>query len=311
MAAGATGELGEGEDDLSTGAVLPACEGAAGSDQRRTVAGPGHHPSVDLCGRRVIVLFCERTKARHVHRNCGKESVVAIALTVMAKEVAGGPVMIGEAALTERVQPTAGRRKSEQVFGWLFLTARNRLIWNEELFYGTIGRAAVYPRVILQKALACNADAVVAYYNYPSGDGEPTLCDGHLTHRVKSLLQEMDVELLNHIVVFPTEVVSMAGRGLLDDTAGRCAPCGWPTTPKGIKRGCLRNPRRSSQGSVQLQVAKVSSFKLPLTRYHSEWLRAQPGRPPAARCARDRDRRPPGPRPGLPGLGAQRESPAP
>ena len=73
----------------------------------------------------------------------------------------------------------------------------------------------MYPRVILQRALACNAGAVIAYHNHPSAVAEPSTSDCYLTDRVKNLLREIDVELLDHYVVSRTETVSMAARGLI------------------------------------------------------------------------------------------------
>ena len=143
-----------------------------------------------------------------------RESVVELAVQVMAEEVANGPVMTGEAAAARYLQLKAGGCERE-VFGCLFLTTRNRLIRDEELFYGSIDRTTVYPRVILQKALAFNAGAIIAYHNHPSSVAEPSPSDMRLTDRVKDLLDEVDVRLLDHIVVSPTETVSMASRGLI------------------------------------------------------------------------------------------------
>ena len=92
-----------------------------------------------------------------------RESVVQLALEVMAEEVADGPVVTGETAAARYLQLKAGRRERE-VFGCLFLTTRNRLIRDEELFYGSLDRTTVHPRVILQKALACNAAAVIFWH---------------------------------------------------------------------------------------------------------------------------------------------------
>jgi len=143
-----------------------------------------------------------------------RESVVKLALQVMAEEVADGPVMTGEAAAARYLQLKAGGHERE-VFGCLFLTTRNRLIRDEELFYGSIDRTTVYPRVILQKALAFNAGAIIAYHNHPSGTAEPSASDMQLTCRTKDLLGEIDVRLLDHIVVSRTGTVSMAARGLI------------------------------------------------------------------------------------------------
>ena len=143
-----------------------------------------------------------------------RETVVKLALKVMAQEVADGPVLTGERAAARYLQLKAGRRERE-VFGCLFLTTRNRLIRDEELFQGSIDRATVYPRVVLQKALAHNAGAIIAYHNHPSSSASPSASDVSLTGRVKDLLDEIDVRLLDHIVVSPTETVSMAARGLI------------------------------------------------------------------------------------------------
>ena len=96
-----------------------------------------------------------------------RESVVELALEVMAEDVADGPVMTGDTAACRYLQLKAGGCERE-VFGCLFLTTRNRLIRDEELFYGSIDRTMVYPRVILQKALAFNAAAIIAYHNHPN-----------------------------------------------------------------------------------------------------------------------------------------------
>ena len=143
-----------------------------------------------------------------------RESVVRLALEVMAKEVANGPLMTSEADTVRYLQLKTGARERE-VFGCLFLTTRHRLIRDEELFYGSVDRATVHPRVILQKALKHNASALICYHNHPSGTAEPSASDVDLTCRTKDLLDEIEVRLLDHIVVSRTETVSMAARGLI------------------------------------------------------------------------------------------------
>ena len=143
-----------------------------------------------------------------------RESVVKLALQVMAEEVADGPVMRDHNAAARYLRLKVGGRERE-VFGCLFLTTRNRLIRDEALFYGSIDRTTVYPRVILQKALKHNAAALICYHNHPSGTAEPSPSDMELTGRTKDLLDEIDVDLLDHIVVSRTETVSMAARGLI------------------------------------------------------------------------------------------------
>ena len=130
-----------------------------------------------------------------------RDSVVKLALEVMAAELVEGPVVTGEASAARYVQMKAAREERE-VFGCMYLTTRHYVIRDEELFYGSIDRTTVYPRVVLQKALRHNAAAVILWHNHPSGTSpEPSASDVSLTARVKDLLDEIDVRLLDHIVV--------------------------------------------------------------------------------------------------------------
>ena len=107
-----------------------------------------------------------------------------------------------------------GRRERE-VFGALFLDTRHHLISNEELFFGSVDRAMVYPREVIKSCLKHNASAVILYHNHPSGIPEPSASDIQVTSRIAMLLQELDVRLVDHVVVGASEQISFAERGLL------------------------------------------------------------------------------------------------
>ena len=106
-------------------------------------------------------------------------------------------------------------RREREVFGALFLDTRHHLISNEELFFGSVDRAMVYPREVIKSCLKHNASAVILYHNHPSGVPEPSASDIQVTSRIAMLLQELDVRLVDHVVVGATEQVSFAERGLL------------------------------------------------------------------------------------------------
>ncbi len=107
-----------------------------------------------------------------------------------------------------------GRRERE-VFGALFLDTRHHLISNEELFFGSVDRAMVYPREVIKSCLKHNASAVILYHNHPSGIPEPSASDIQVTSRIAMLLQEIDVRLVDHVVVGASEQISFAERGLI------------------------------------------------------------------------------------------------
>jgi DNA repair protein RadC len=94
-----------------------------------------------------------------------------------------------------------------------FLNARHQLIGVERLFSGTVDGAEVHPRIVVQRALALNASAVLLAHNHPSGNTEPSAADRALTARLKAALGLVDVRLLDHFVVTACEAASMAARG--------------------------------------------------------------------------------------------------
>ena len=104
-------------------------------------------------------------------------------------------------------------RKSE-VFAAIFLDNRHRIIAYEELFFGTIDGASVYPREVVRKALQHNAAAIIFAHNHPSGIAEPSQADERITKRLKESLALIDVRVLDHFVIGDA-VVSFAARGLL------------------------------------------------------------------------------------------------
>lgn len=107
------------------------------------------------------------------------------------------------------------RHQAREVFACLFLDNRHRVIHFDELFFGTIDAASVYPREVVKRALAHNAAALILAHNHPSGVAEPSLADQQITRRLIDALALVDIRVLDHMVVGDREVVSFAERGLL------------------------------------------------------------------------------------------------
>lgn len=121
----------------------------------------------------------------------------------------------------------------------LFLDARHCLVARERLFSGTVDGAAVYPRVIVQRALFHNAAAVILGHNHPSGIPAPSGADKVITMRVREALSLVDVRLLDHLVVSLGGAFSFAADGLawiLDGSQ--------PPVDKPAKR--IRNQRKAA-----------------------------------------------------------------
>ena len=103
-----------------------------------------------------------------------------------------------------------------EVFAVMMLDSQHQLIEFNELFFGTVDAASVYPREVVKAVLAVNAAAVILAHNHPSGEAEPSQADRLITKRLTDALALIDVRVLDHIVVGRTPV-SFAERGLLTD----------------------------------------------------------------------------------------------
>ena len=99
-----------------------------------------------------------------------------------------------------------------EVFAVMFLDNQHQLIEFEELFFGTIDAASIYPREVVKAALNYNAAAVVFAHNHPSGIAEPSLADRRITQRLVDALKLVDLRVLDHIVV-GEDCVSFAEKG--------------------------------------------------------------------------------------------------
>ena len=114
----------------------------------------------------------------------------------------------------EYCRALAGHRDVEE-FRILHLNRKNRLLADELHQQGTVSHTPVYPREICVRALEVRASAVIALHNHPSSDPTPSTADIDMTQSIKDALKTIEVALLDHIIVTPTDSVSFKARGLL------------------------------------------------------------------------------------------------
>jgi len=124
------------------------------------------------------------------------------------------PLLNQPSAVREFLGPRL-RDQEVEIFSALFLDAQLRLIAYEELGRGHVRQAEVSIREVARKALLHNASAVMVAHNHPSGCREPSAADIALTRRLRQVLSEVDIQLLDHWLVADGPPVSMAERGLI------------------------------------------------------------------------------------------------
>jgi DNA repair protein RadC len=141
-------------------------------------------------------------------------AVCELAQRAMLEPLQLGDVLNQPARVRDYLRLLIGGRDVE-VFVVIFLSVRNHVLAVKELFRGTLTETRVYPREILRQSLLHNASAVIVAHNHPSGVPEPSDDDVRLTMALKSSLQLVDINLLDHVVVSRQQTVSFCERGLL------------------------------------------------------------------------------------------------
>lgn len=142
-----------------------------------------------------------------------EDRTIARALRILEQRVGESGPLLGEVATCGAFFRLRLGDEEREHFEAAFLNTRHRLIAAERLFSGTVDGAEVHPRIVIQRAMALNAAAVLLAHNHPSGHTEPSAADRALTARLKVALGLVDVRLLDHFVVTAGEAVSMAARG--------------------------------------------------------------------------------------------------
>jgi DNA repair protein RadC len=104
-----------------------------------------------------------------------------------------------------------------EVFEVAYLDSSHRLMRGgvETIEEGTVDRAAVYPRRLMEAALRRGAAAVVVAHNHPNGNVTPSEQDKVLTKALLLAATALQVKIIDHLIVSPDDVFSFREAGLL------------------------------------------------------------------------------------------------
>ncbi len=89
----------------------------------------------------------------------------------------------------------------QELMGALYLDVRFRLIAEDEIYRGTLTRAAVEPRAILRGALLHSAGGLIVWHTHPSGKPEPSPEDWNFTQRLHQASELMGIRLVDHMIL--------------------------------------------------------------------------------------------------------------
>ncbi|MDQ7779304.1 MAG: DNA repair protein RadC [Planctomycetota bacterium] len=97
----------------------------------------------------------------------------------------------------------------------IFLNSKHELLDYMVVHEGTVDRAVVHPRRVVEEALRHHAAGLILVHNHPSGHAAPSPEDRQITQAVVSAARTMDIAVLDHIIIAREEHVSFAQEGLL------------------------------------------------------------------------------------------------
>ena len=104
-----------------------------------------------------------------------------------------------------------------EVFQVAYLDSGHRLLRNgvETLEEGTIDRAAVYPRRVIESALKRGAAAIVLAHNHTNSNVIPSEHDKLLTRAIVLAAETVQIKIADHMIVSADDVFSFRKAGLL------------------------------------------------------------------------------------------------
>ena len=101
-----------------------------------------------------------------------------------------------------------GEELKERLYA-LFLTNSNELIGDKVIGVGSRDGASLDVQDIVRTAALVNAGAVILVHNHPSGRAGATDQDIKATNQVDEALENIDVELLDHVIISRDDSHSM------------------------------------------------------------------------------------------------------
>ncbi|OOF72430.1 JAB domain-containing protein [Rodentibacter caecimuris] len=154
--------------------------------------------------------------------NANEQTILNQAKEILTKITENTPIYRSEKELMEsemvafHFQTLIGYEEREMC-AVLFLDCSHRLLKAEILFQGNVTSVSISPREVIKRALQLNAVAIVIGHNHPSGNVVPSYQDQKFTEGMMRVCRLMEVDLLDHIIVFGSEYYSFSENSLLID----------------------------------------------------------------------------------------------
>ena len=105
--------------------------------------------------------------------------------------------------------------RPRECFYAICLDSRRKIIHTAKISEGTVNDAAVSPRLVVEKALRYKATGILLCHNHPSGNVKPSYEDIILTNQLKSMLEPLGVQVVDHIIIGENQYFSFFENDML------------------------------------------------------------------------------------------------
>ncbi|RLC97023.1 MAG: hypothetical protein DRI40_01525, partial [Chloroflexi bacterium] len=105
-----------------------------------------------------------------------------------------------------------------EAFLAIYLNTKNEVVDYETIHEGTLDRAIIYPRRVVEAALSRHAAALVLVHNHPSGHADPSTEDVEVTGAIARAAAALDIRVLDHLVVARDGYLSFMEKGLMPES---------------------------------------------------------------------------------------------
>lgn len=83
----------------------------------------------------------------------------------------------------------------------LCLNAKLEVIYERILFIGSESVAMLEPKEVFQYTLRCGSSRMMLIHNHPSGNPQPSNEDRQITKRLTMMAQQLQIELIDHLII--------------------------------------------------------------------------------------------------------------
>ena len=143
--------------------------------------------------------------------------IIRSAATLYLQQNAEGLEILSDSAAMDDFWRMKLGGLTNEVFEVGYLDSAYRLLRDgvETLEEGTIDRANVYPRRMVESALLRGAAALVLAHNHPNGNVQPSEQDKLLTRSLVLAAEAVQLKIADHFIISANEVFSFRRAGLL------------------------------------------------------------------------------------------------